>query len=184
MAGLLCPVVVPFSIFGILQLVSGYRERKVASQLAHSHLTNVRDELLLGAKGHPIGVRVHYTVTFDEGLDDLRRAPFSQMHVGVPVRNLPILDRHVTPKVEGAYREAAYEFSDDFMPDFSPFPLREPAPCFRWSNEVERAAFLASPPQHFEIVVDPYRYRGRTANAYTYQTFYEGAVQEGVKECR
>jgi hypothetical protein len=147
----------------------------------------VRDELLLGPAGNPIGVRIRYTIAYDDGLDDLHYAPFATVHLNDPTGNLLTLKKAVSPTISGRYRSSEYQFIEDHVPSFLPagfiFPESKDA-CFRWSNEAERTAVLRSAPQRYQIMIEPYRHRSETANGYALRTFYQGALREGAKECR
>jgi len=185
LTGVLCPVVITGSVALGVSLFRGFQERRTARQLAHSRISNLRDELWLGAKGNPIGVRIHYRVEYDEGLEDLRYAPFATVHVNVPAANLLAVARQVTPPVQGAYRKSTYEFTEDFLPSFAGHLIMEGTDrCLYWPNEAERTKVLQSGPQHCEISISPFRYQSQTANAYAYRTLYEGALKEGATECR
>jgi hypothetical protein len=147
----------------------------------------VRDELLLGAGGNPIGVRVRYSVAYDDGLDDERNAPFAIVHLDEPPGNLLMLKKEVSPAVSGGYEKSEYQFTEDHVPNFLPSGwifLESKDLCLRWPNEDERTAVPRSPAQRYEILIEPYRHRSETTNAYALQTFYEGALREGAKECR
>jgi hypothetical protein len=186
LTGILCPVVVTTSVFQISRPVRGVHERRTARQLANSRIAAVRDDLLLGPGGNPIGVRIRYSVVYDDGLDDLHYAPFATVHVNAPVGNLLPLNKAVSPEVSGHYRKAEYQFTEDYVPYFLPPRLVFPGSgdaCLRWTNERQRAAALQSPPQRYEIVIEPYRRQIETRNAYALETFYNGALREGSKEC-
>jgi hypothetical protein len=155
----------------------------------------VSDEPLLTANGNPIGVRIRYTVQYDDGLDDLHYAPIAQVGTETPAlyfNTLSLVSNRTTPKVTGAYGKGTYEFTEDFVPGFSPRMIlfNVPEPCFIWyaptrspAQRASREAALDGAPQHFRIVIEPFRYTTRTANAYAYRTFYEGQMREGAKEC-
>jgi hypothetical protein len=186
-AGALCPVLVTVCLAQALSLVRGASERKTARQVTASRIVEVTDELLLGSKGNPIGVRVRYRVRYGEGLDDLGFRPFATLHVDEPSGNLWESSESVAPEVTGAYLKADYEFTDDYVPSFLPrgFLFAHTVdPCFRWSTEAERARVLGSPAQRFSITIQPYRYEAKTTNSYALRTFYEGALKEGAMECR
>jgi hypothetical protein len=187
LTGILCPVVVTASVFHISSLVRGVRERRTARQLAHSRISKVQDEPLLGAKGNPIGVRIRYSVAYADGLDDLRYAPFATVHVNDPVGNLLTLKKEASPPASGGYEKSEYQFTEDHVPGFLPsgwiFPESKDS-CLRWSNQDERTAVLRSPAQRYEILIEPYRHRSVTTSVYALRTFYEGALREGAKECR
>jgi len=106
--GILCPVVVTTSVPQITRLVSGVRERKTARQLAHSRISSVRDELLLGSGGNPIGVRVRYSVSYDDGLDDERNAPLAIVHLDEPPGNLLMLQEPWSRLGPRTYATARY----------------------------------------------------------------------------
>ena len=187
LTGILCPVVVTTSLFQITRLVRGAHERKTARQLAHSQMSEVRDELLLGPGGNPIGVRIRYSVMYADGLDDLHYMPFLTVHVNHPVGNLLALKKEVSPPVSGRYGKSECQFAEDHVPSFLPAALLFPDSkdlCLRWASEAERTAVLESPPQRFEILIEPYRKQSETTKVYTLKTFYEGALEEGAVECR
>jgi hypothetical protein len=187
LTGILVPVVVTTSVFQLTRLLRGVHERRTARQLVHSRIATVRDDLLLGPGGNPIGVRIRYSVVYDDGLDDLRYGPFATVHVNEPVGNLLTLKQAASPEVGGRYGKAEYQFTEDHVPYFLPARLIFPGSrdrCLRWINERERTAALRSPPQRYEILIEPYRRRIETGNAYALETFYEGALKEGSKECR
>jgi hypothetical protein len=187
LTGLLCPIVVTTSVFQTSRLVRGAQERRTARQLAHSRISKVRDELLLGPGGNPIGVRIRYSVTYDDGLDDLRYAPFATIHLNDPAGNLLMLNKEVSPTVSGRYERLEYQFTEDHVPMFLPPRMIFPESkdwCIRWANEGQRTTVLQSPPQHYQIVIEPYRQESETTNEYPLKTFYEGAFKEGAKECR
>jgi hypothetical protein len=150
-------------------------------------LSEVVDEVLLGPGGHPIGLRLRYSVVYAEGLNDLHYMPSVTVHVREPVGNLVAVKKEVSPPAGGKYRAAVYRFVEDHVPGFLPaaqlFPESRDL-CLRWSNDEQRTALLESPPQRFEILIQPYSRRSETANVYTLKTFYEGALQEGAMECR
>jgi hypothetical protein len=187
LTGILCPVVVATALFQITSLIRRVQERKTARQLAHSRISKLADEPLLGRAGNPIGVRIRYSVAYADGLDDLRHAPFAAVLMNAPVVNLLTLKTEVSPPVRGGYGRSEYRFTEDHVPSFLPagfiFPESKD-PCFRWSNEAQRTAVLRSLPQRYEIMIEPYRQRSETANGYALRTFYEGAIREGAKECR
>jgi hypothetical protein len=183
LTGVLCPVVVTIPVFQVTRLVRGVHERRTARQVAHSHVSKVRDELLLGPGGNPIGVRIRYSVTYDDGLDDLHYAPFATVHLDDPVGNLLALRRAVLPPVSGRYGSSDYQFTEDYVPYFlSPhliFPESNDS-CLRWSSQRERAAA----PQHYRVVIQPHQYQSETTNTYALETFYQGSLREGARECR
>ena len=187
LTGVLCPVVVTISIFQVTRLVRGIHERRTARQLAQSRISKVRDELLLGPAGNPIGVRIRYSVAYDDGLDDLHYAPFATVLMSEPVVTLPTLKTETSPPVDREYEKSEYQFTEDHVPGFLPagfvFPESKDR-CFRWSNEHERTAALQSPPQHYKIMIEPYHQLIETGNAYALRTFYEGTLREGGKECQ
>jgi hypothetical protein len=187
LTGVLCPVAVTISIFQVIRLVRGVHQRRTARQLAHSRISEVRDELLLGPAGNPIGVRIRYTIAYDDGLDDLHYAPFATVHLNDPTGNLLTLNKVVSPTISGRYRSSEYQFTEDHVPYFlAPrliFPESDGA-CLRWSNQQERTAALKSPPQRYRIVIEPYQQQNETTNVYALETFYEGALREGAEECR
>ena len=51
-------------------------------------------------------------------------------------------------------------------------------------DEDQRTAVLQSPPQRYQIVLEPYRQQSETASEYALKAFYEGALGEGAVECR
>jgi len=183
LTGILCPVVVTTSVLEVAKLSQTFKDRKTARQIAHSRIESVRDELLLSARGNPIGVRIRYRVEYDEGLDDLRYAPFANVHVDDPTANLSTLNKEVRPAIIGSGKN---EFTEDFGPNFLPagfiFPGSQDL-CLRWQSKEGKAAVLRSAPQHYTIEIEPFRYRSVTTNAYAFQAFYEGALREGAKEC-
>jgi hypothetical protein len=187
LTGILCPFMVTTSVFQISGLIRGVHERTTARQLAHSRVSHVRDEPLLGPGGNPIGVRIRYSVAYDDGLDDPRNAPFATVLIRDPVVNLLTLKAEVSPPVGGRYEKSEYQFTEDHVPGFLPagfiFPESKDR-CFRWSSEKERVATLQSPPQRYKIMIEPYHQLIETANAYALRAFYEGARGEGGKECR
>jgi hypothetical protein len=183
--GLLGPLAITGSIAGALTLIRNAHDRKVAFQIAHSRISNVRDEPLPGPKGHPVGVRIRYRVEYDEGLDDDRWAPFATVHVVNPAANLSVAGRHVESYSGGAYAKGTYEITEDFLPNFTPFLFRESAElCFQWPGAEWKAGVLSSGPQQYEVFIQPYRLRSQTAGTYEYRNLYEGAVAEGVRECQ
>jgi hypothetical protein len=187
LTGILCPVVVTTSVFQVTHLLRVAHERRTARQLAHSQMSEVADELLLGPGGHPIGVRLRYSVVYADGLDDLHYMPFATIHVNNPVGNLLALRKEVSPPAGGRYGKSEYRFAEDHAPSFLPAALLFPDSkdlCLRWASEGERTAVLESPPQRFEILIEPYRKQSETTKVYTLKTFYEGALEEGAKECR
>jgi hypothetical protein len=187
LTGILCPFVITTAVFQISGLVRGVHERRTARQLAHSRISNVWDEPLLGPGGNPIGVRVRYSVAYDDGLDDPHYAPFATVLMNERVVNLVTLKTEVSPSVGGKYEKSEYQFTEDHVPGFLPagfiFPESKDQ-CFRWSSEKERTAALQSPPQHYKIMIEPYHQLIETPNAYALRTFYEGTLREGAKECR
>jgi hypothetical protein len=186
LTGILCPVVVTISIFQVTKLVRGVYERRTARQVAHSRVSNVRDELLLGPAGNPIGVRIRYNVAYQDGLDNLHEAPFATVHVNDPMSNLLPLNKEVSPPVSGRYEKSEYQFTEDHVPMFMPPSLIFPESkdwCIRWANEEQRTTVLRSPLQRYQIALEPYRQQRETAREYALKTFYEGALREGAKEC-
>jgi hypothetical protein len=187
LTGILCPIVVATATFQVASLTRRLHERTTARQLAHSRISKLADEPLLGGAGNPIGVRIRYSVAYADGLDDLHHAPFATVHVNAPVVNLLTLKTEVSPPVRGGYGRSEYRFTEDHVPSFLPagfiFPESKDS-CFRWSNEAQRAAVLRSAAQRYEIMIEPHRHRSETANGYALRTFYEGALRGGGKECR
>jgi hypothetical protein len=186
LSGMLCPVVVTTSVFQISGLVRGAHERRTAQQLARSRVSDIRDEPLLGAQGHPIGVRIHYSVAYAEGLDDPRYAPFATVHVDEPMQNLQPRGHSASPAVRGGYGKTEYRFTGDYVPSFLPGALVFPESrdwCMRWPSASAREALLGSPPQRYRILVEPYRSARETTGQYALRTFYQGALEEGAKEC-
>ena len=90
-----------------------------------------------------------------------------------------------------------YAFTVDLLPDFMPraivFPGYSNDPrnlCFNWPfgapgpwGDSSRAAVLDTPPQTFRIDLGTPRYSASTRGIYHLRRFYEGAQQEGAKEC-
>jgi hypothetical protein len=155
--------------------------------VAHSRISKPRDELLLGPGGNPIGVRIRYSVTYGDGLDDQRYAPFATIHLNDPAGNLLPVSKQVSPAVSGRYQRLEYQFTEDHVPNFLPSSMLFPESkdwCIRWASLEQRTAALQSPPQHYQIALEPYRRQSETSNAYLLETFYEGALREGAKECR
>jgi hypothetical protein len=187
LTGVLCPVAVTISVFQVTRLVRGIHERRTARQLAHSRISEVRDELLLGPAGNPIGVRIRYTIAYDDGLDDLHYGPFATVHLNDPMGNLLALNKAVSPVISGRYEKSEYQFTEDQVPMFLPPSLIFPEskdPCIRWANDDQRTAVLRSPPEHYQVIIEPYRRQSETTSQYALETFYEGALGEGAKECR
>jgi hypothetical protein len=187
LTGILCPFVVATSVFQITKLVRGVHERRTARQLAYSRISNLRDELLLGPGGNPIGVRIRYRVAYQDGLDDLHDAPFATIQVNDPTGNLLPLNKEVSPAASGRYEKSEYQFTEDHVPMFLPPSLIFPESkdwCIRWANGEQRTAVLQSPLQRYQIVLEPYRQQSETTSEYALKTFYQGALREGAKECR
>jgi hypothetical protein len=187
LTGILCPLVVTTSVFQITKLVRGVHERRTARQLGHSRISQVRDELLLGPGGNPIGLRIRYSIAYEDGLDDPHNAPFAMVHVNDPKGNLLLLNKGVSPPADRRYERKEYEFTEDHVPMFLPPSLIFPESkdwCIRWANGEQRTAVLQSPLQRYQVVLEPYRQRSETTSEYALKTFYEGALKEGAKECR
>jgi hypothetical protein len=186
LTGLLCPAVVTTSVFEVTGLVRRAHERRTARQLAHSRISKVRDELLLGPAGNPIGVRIRYNIAYQDGLDDLHYAPFATVHLNDPAGNLLPRSKEVSPAVGKRYEKSDYRFTEDHVPMFLPprliFPESKDS-CLRWANEDQRTAVLQSPPQRYPIVIQPYHQQSETASEYTLKAFYRGALREGAVEC-
>jgi hypothetical protein len=186
LTGILCPFVVTTAVFQVTKLVRGAHERRTARQLAHSRISKVQDEMLLGPGGNPIGVRIRYSVAYQDGLSDLHDAPFATVHVNDTMGNLLPLNKEVSPAVSGRYERSEYRFTEDHVPMFLPPSLIFPESkdwCIRWANEEQRTAVLQSPLQRYEIVLEPYRQQSETTKEYALKTFYDGALREGAKEC-
>jgi hypothetical protein len=186
LTGVLCPFVVTTSVFQITKLVRGVHERRTARQLAHSRVSKLRDEVLLGPEGNPIGVRIQYSVAYEDGLNDLRYSPFATVHLNDPMGNLLVRKKQVSPAAEGRYERREYQFTEDHVPIFTSASLifqESKDSCIRWANQDQRTAALQSPSQQYEILIEPYGRQSETTNEYALKTFYEGVLREGAVEC-
>lgn len=158
-----------------------------------ARILTIEDQELLSDHGNPVGVRVRYQVRYPIGAEGL-------------ISHLPPanLSSAPDPYAKGfwvrsnqfhALSATDYELISDVVPDFMPQMIRfaeDPMfprnaskdPCFNWpGGSSERTAVLNMPPQTFRIFVTEPAYSGPTHGSYDLHRFYEGAVQEGAKEC-
>jgi hypothetical protein len=105
-------LVIPFAVgaieWTVFTAAAAFEKRRAEHQLANTHLSDVSDELLLSARGQAIGVRLRYTVRFDEGLDDVRYRPIVSLHFESPFVAMWQL-RSQTAFYHGAQSEGARE---------------------------------------------------------------------------
>lgn len=151
---------------------------------------DLADEALLGARGHPIGVRLRFKVRFEHGLDDTRLQPVAGLHIPSPPANMVMRDWAVTPPVSGKFPAGEYLFTQDFIPDFLPKSMRFPSSpqvaddqCFYWGNEAHRLAATSDVKQQLEVSIMAYDIRQLTSSSYALHDFYLGAMAEGAHEC-
>lgn len=176
------------------------RERRRASILwarikTESRPISMEDEELVSASGHPIGVRLRYQVHYPDGGELIAHIPSATLSTapspyvlgfGAGIREL-----HALNSTDCA-------ITVDLFPDFMPTAIvflgnakGSDAFCFNWKafatpgpwGNSSRAAVLDNPPQTFRIDLGTPRYSAPTRRTYRLRRFYEGAQQEGAKEC-
>jgi len=187
----------PVAIFGFLDLWSSYRAHHLASLDAkikkEARLIRIADEELLTARGNPIGVRLRYEVHYPEGSAELiPHVPPASLSMVPP----PYLTGFWARNTEShALNATDYAMTADVIPEFMPKMLRFPGiptnpgsgssdPCFWWPRGASgRTTVLTIAPQAFWIYLYGPRYSARTKRIYDLHRFYEGALNEGAKEC-
>jgi len=187
----------PVAILGVFALYSLYRSHHLASLdskiKTESRLIRIDDEELLTARGNPIGVRLHYEVHYPKGSGELiPHVPPANLSM-VP---LPYLMGFWVRNTESrALNATDYSMTVDVVPEFMPKMIRfletpnnpgsgSPDPCFWWARgPSERITVLSTAPQAFWIYLSAPQYSARTQRSYDLQRFYEGALNEGTKEC-
>jgi hypothetical protein len=159
-----------------------------------AHLISMEDEELVSEGGHPVGVRLRYKVHYPEGGEIIRRAsPATLSTAPLPY----VMGFGVLKKDLRALNSTDYVITVDLLPDFMPraivFPGSSSDPgnlCFNWRSvasgpwgDSSRAAVLDTPPQNFRIDLGTPRLSAPTHGTNHLRRFYEGAKQEGAKEC-
>jgi len=159
-----------------------------------SRLISMEDEELLSVGGHPVGVRLRYQVHYPEGGEILAHIPPATLLT----ESSPYSGGFGALKKESrALNATDYVITVDLLPNFMPrvvvFPgySRDSTSfCFNWmprapGSQVDssRAVVLDTPPQTFRINLGTPRYSAPTRGTYHLRQFYEGAQQDGAKEC-
>jgi hypothetical protein len=198
---LVAGLVIPFAVAGIewslFTANAAFEKRKVGLQLANAHLSEVTDEVLLAADGQPIGVRLRYTVRFDEGLDNVRYRPLVSLRFESPLVAMWHLRSETDPIVADRFGKGTYRFTEDFIPMYFPGFMRFPdAPqraddrCFYWGRPAEREIVkdAATMPATIDVSFargpdQPMSRRSVSSRAYAQSVFYRGAQSEGAHEC-
>jgi hypothetical protein len=196
-AGILIPFAVGAAVLAIISADAAFEKRKTEAQLANMHLSGVTDELLLSPGGNPIGIRLRYTVRFDEGLDDVRYRPSVMLRFSSPSLEMWNVRSETEPAVSDKFKRGTYRFTADFIPMYFPGFMRFPgAPqqadnrCFYWGNPADREqardpeARSASVNLSFATAPDlAASRRSSSTHAYAQSAFYDGALAEGAREC-
>jgi hypothetical protein len=159
-----------------------------------SRLISMEDEELLSAAGHPVGVRLRYQVHYPEGGEIIAHIPAASLSTAPS----PYVGGFgAGRKASRALNGTDYAITVDLLPDFMPrmivFPDQSEDPtnrCFHWTlgapgpwGDSSRDAVLDTSPKTFRIDLGTPRYSAPTHGTYDLRRFYEGAKQEGAKEC-
>ncbi|MGO8974325.1 MAG: hypothetical protein ACLP0B_14455 [Steroidobacteraceae bacterium] len=184
---------------------AGERSVRYAEHLSYTRQLNAAalesfdDEPLVDNTG-PIGVRLHYSVSYPRGLnpdppDSLGpRSKLSALQWGSSAAFL-MLRRTMTPPASGALSPGTYAFTEDYIPAFMPSSYLSPSEsptsaktfwhCFRWQPGVSRSQILTQDAETFavEIYVSAEPIRRSTNRNYKPSGFYATAVAEGALEC-
>ena len=195
--GFTIPLVVISAAYAIFTARLATERQTTERQLANAHLSEFTDELLLSARGNPIGIRLRYTIRFDEGLDDLRYRPLVTLSFESPHVAMSQLRAATDPSVAGRFAKGEYRFTDDFVPYFFPqgitqFPQEQANNrCFYWGfprarelvkdAEARRATIFMSFPRSLN---DHMSRSSSTTLAYSLGAFYDGAIREGARDCQ
>jgi hypothetical protein len=196
MIALSLPVVlygIPIAVLAVLSIQQKHLMEIDSQVKKEASILTIEDQELLTDHGNPVGVRVRYKVRYPNGAEAL-------------ISHLPPanLSSAPDPYAKGFWVRSSqfhalsatdYEMSSDVVPEFMPQMLRfaeDPRflrsggkdPCFNWpGGSSERTAVLNTPPQTFRIYVTEPAYSGPTHASYDLHRFYEGAIQEGAREC-
>ena len=196
--GFIIPLVVISAAYGMFTAKLATERQRTERQLANAHLSDFTDELLLSAHGNPIGIRLRYTIRFDEGLDDFRYRPMVTLSFESPHVAMSQLRAATDPSVAGRFAKGEYRFTEDFVPYFFPAGIMQPSQareqannrCFYWGfpgarelvkdAEAKRATISMSFPRSLN---DHTNRSSFTTLAYSLDAFYDGAIREGARDC-
>lgn len=191
-AGFLLPVII-FDVPRELLLLRAHHADMLAKRIrSGSRLMSMEDEALLSPSGRPIGVRLRYKVHYPEGGEIIAHIPPATLSTAPP----GYLRGFVVQKMEThSLNHTDYVYTVDLVPDFMPATIRFPSNangarrnCFNWrygtsGKPASRAAVLGRPPQTIRIELGTPPYSAPTQHTYSLRRFYEGAKQEGAREC-
>jgi len=194
--GFALPVLYVVAFVGVPKWMAEHQLRRVTEQMQGVALQAFEDEDLMGATG-PIGVRVHFRVTYPRGLAlDADQVPAMFLYPSLRGGPSFVLARRVVkPRVSGVFPPGTFEITEDFLPDFMPpflvvskqHETGASDHCFRWYNLSreqilnERAEPIAAWVYLAFVAGDPIK--RWTAHAYQPADFYASAVREGAVEC-
>lgn len=197
-AGLIIPIAVVAVEFAIFATDTALKRSRTQQQLSNAHMSEVADEVLRSPRGNPIGIRLRYTVRFDQGLDDIRYRPMVSLRFDSRSAGMWEVRSETDPSIRGSFAKSDYRMTDDFIPGYFPGFMRFPdAPqraddrCFDWAGAdrekvlragAERATIsvsFASSPDTGVIARN-----SSSGLAYSQKTFYNGALKEGARECK
>ena len=153
---------------------------------------NMKDEILFSKMGNPIGIRLNYQMRFPDN-KLVTMYPEKHFHVdiwaGMHIANQnsePPMIATNPPKHE---RGKFYNFTIDMIPNFLIPNIDKTKPlCIAKMPKEYADAFQKllqnNEAMHFSIEVWDTKYREVTANNYSLKEFYDGAIKEGLLECK
>jgi len=189
--GIAIPLIYVGVVWGGAELWEKWQQERLNEQIALAHVDEMQVEPLRAAHG-PIGLRLRYRINYPKGLSlDEGHGPVAQVDSSQG-QGFMVLRRQATPAVSGAQPPGSYDITVDFVPNFLPWSLIEPAAtpagtsrCFRWAFPERREDLLNAEAQAFTIALRLQdKHLGQvTARSYRLADFYETALEEGAVEC-
>jgi len=187
----LLAVVLPVMLWGANSAVRHYRayhESLSLQAMRHARLVHLDDGALLTPSGNLIGVRLGYRVQYPaRAIALLASHPWDPLFPNAYWMPPNLAFRRVSQRAE-LLAGGIYAITDDLVPDFMPGFLKRPGRstdrCFAWPpGTANRAAVLETPAAPLHVWLSDSYHQAQTAHAYILRGFYEGALNEGAREC-
>jgi hypothetical protein len=163
---------------------SAEESQYLQQNIANAKVWDVRDELLLSKHGHPLGIRLSYSVRFPRtmryGQSQVVQASFGKYFVYMQPKNI-VVDPFIN-YTEGYIGGTDYRFRIDMWPFFIRDNDRTGNYCIWHVPAVDEFSRNESRVR-FKIRIPDANFEGLTENSYSPSLFYNGATQEGAKDC-
>lgn len=183
--------------------------RQMERRAAATEVADMRDEPLLWLDATPIGIRLHYSMSFPDndyfwqtpflfsssdlgytvGWNIVRESVEPSLQIVQPGADLvPIETAHLPPNVRWHERGKVYRFTVDLVPDFLALSADGSKVCFvrppaQFATGLE-TLFSREDAGFYSITISGTNYRGLTRNSYSLKTIHDGAIKHGSADCR